>query len=130
VSSHRSNKSLIKQILSTTAISLSLGFMAFSSAHAEQYCKSVDKDGNATYTLAPDKGCNTKKMKTVAISHHITPNAPAPKPEVASQAAAAPSTTPTTPSAAPAPTATPSAAPPIQPATVTATNTPQQTPNR
>lgn len=121
MSTHTSDISLVKQILSTTAISLSLGFMAFSSAHAEQYCKSVDKDGNATYTLAPDKGCNTKKMKTVAISHHITPSTPTPKPAVVA---------PTT--AASAPTDTPAATPTTHPVANSApmTNTPQQTPNQ
>ena len=84
MSTHASNKSLIKQILSLTTVSVTISLMTFGAAHAEQYCKSLDKDGNATYTLAPDKGCNVKKMKTVAINHHITPSSStAPKPEAA-----------------------------------------------
>jgi hypothetical protein len=77
VSKRTSHKALIAQFLSSTVASLCISIIAINAAHAEQYCKSVDKDGNATYTLAPKKGCHAKKMKTVAVSHYITP-APAP----------------------------------------------------
>lgn len=112
------------------AISLSISLLTLGAAHAEQYCKSIDKDGNATYTLASDKGC--KKMKTVAISHHITPSTPAPKPEATAAAAApAPASTPTT---TPASTGTPPAASTAQPAPApapaAAANAPQQIPNK
>ncbi len=122
MSKHTSNKSLITQILSATAISISL--MAFGAAHAEQYCKSIDKDGNATYTLAPDKGCNAKKMKTVAISHHITPSSPAaPKAEGAktNSTEATIATTPTTTGTA--------VAPPTGTSTATTTTTTTTTAN-
>ena len=50
-----------------TFIALAIGMMTTLSAHAEKYCKSVDKSGNASYTLAPENGCK-KKFKTVGIS--------------------------------------------------------------
>lgn len=106
--------------------------MSFGAAHAEQYCKSLDKDGNATYTLASDKGC--KKMKTVAISHHITPNA-TPKPEAAKTTSTATAATAQTNTAqtstAPANTGTATATAPAPAPTTPNANTPKppQTPN-
>ncbi len=132
MSTHTSHKSLITQIFSTMAISLSISLLTLGAAHAEQYCKSIDKDGNATYTLAPDKGCNAKKMKTVAISHHITPSSPtAPKTEAAktnSTEATAPTTTGTT--ATPATTTTAPAAPSVAAPPNADAPKLQQTPNR
>jgi len=122
VSTHTSYKSLIKQILSLTTVSLSISLMSLGAAHAEQYCKSLDKDGNATYTLASDKGC--KKMKTIAISHH-TPST-TPKPEAAkttATAAAATAQTNTTPaSSAPANTGTSTTPAPTTAATTPSVN--------
>lgn len=73
MATHTSRNSVITQFLSSTTIIFSLGLIAISTAHAEQYCKSVDKAGNATYTLAPTTGCSSKKYKTIAIHHHISP---------------------------------------------------------
>ena len=97
-------------------MSLSISLMTISTAHAEQYCKSVDKDGNATYTLAPDKGCNAKKMKTVAISHHITPNSSPAKTDSA--------TTPPNTSAATATSSSPTATTTSTPTTSATSSTP------
>lgn len=52
---------------------LTLGMIAGNSAHAEKYCKSVDESGNASYTLAPETGCNKNKFKTVAVRQFSAP---------------------------------------------------------
>jgi hypothetical protein len=77
VSKRISHKALMTSFLSSATMCLSISLMIIGVAHAEQYCKSVDKDGNATYTLAPKNGCHAKKMKTVAIHHYIMPAVPA-----------------------------------------------------
>jgi hypothetical protein len=73
-------KGVATPIFSSAIITISLSIAMLGTAHAEQYCKSVDKEGNATYTRAPDQGCSSKKYKTVAIHRQIsTPaNVPAP----------------------------------------------------
>ena len=77
MSNRGSNKTLMTTFLSTATMCLSISLMMNGVAHAERYCKSVDKYGNATYTLAPSYGCRAKKMKTVAIHHFIMPAVPA-----------------------------------------------------
>ncbi len=66
-SEHTSGKSAALQTFPTAILMTTLFIATLSHAHAEQYCKSVDKDGNATYTLATDRGCSSKKIKTIAI---------------------------------------------------------------
>ena len=57
----------------STLIALTIGVItATSAAHAEKYCKSVDQNGNASYTLAPETGCK-KKFKTVGIRQFVAP---------------------------------------------------------
>ncbi len=75
-SKHNSGDDAAMKIMSKTILTITLGLATLSHAHAEQYCKSVDKYGNATYTLAPEKGCSSKKFKTIAI-HRSTASAPA-----------------------------------------------------
>lgn len=58
--------------LTSTLIALTIGVITANSAHAEKYCKSVDQSGNASYTLAPETGCNKKKSKTVSVIQHTT----------------------------------------------------------
>jgi hypothetical protein len=77
VSKRASHKALITSFLSSSTMCLGISLMIIGVVHAEQYCKSVDKDGNATYTLASKNGCHAKKMKTVAIHHFIMPAVPA-----------------------------------------------------
>jgi hypothetical protein len=96
--------------------------MATTAAHAEQFCKSVDATGATSYVLAPATGCNKKKFKAVSVSHHITPQPPAPvvaAPAAPAAATAATTTPATTTAAAPATT---TAATPTPTATAT-TNT-------
>lgn len=59
--------------LTSTFAVLTISIITANSAHAEMYCKSVDQNGNATYTLAPDTGCNKKKSKTVGVRQFIAP---------------------------------------------------------
>lgn len=90
--------------LNSTLITLAMGLMAATSAvHAEKYCKSVDQNGNASYTLAPESGCK-KQFKTVGIHKFMAPMA-APSTTVSSStninsqtnsAPTAPTTNPTT----------------------------------
>lgn len=106
-------------------------------AHAEQYCKSVDQNGNASYILAPESGCNKKKFKTIAVSHHITPQVAAQTTNQQTDKSAdkAPAGVQTTPTATAATTAatTPSAATPESttktPIATTATSTKTSTIN-
>lgn len=58
--------------LTSTLIALAIGVITANSAHAEKYCKSVDQSGNASYTLAPETGCNKKKSKTVSVLQRTT----------------------------------------------------------
>jgi hypothetical protein len=64
------------QLFSMSVLALSIGITSIGIAHAEQYCKSIDNNGSASYTLAPETGCNKKKFKTVSVSHHFTPASP------------------------------------------------------
>ena len=73
MSKRASYKALMTSFLNLATICLSINLMFIGVAHAEQYCKSVDKDGATTYTLAPKNGCRAKKMKTVAIHQFIMP---------------------------------------------------------
>lgn len=59
--------------LTPTLIVLAISVIAAHSAHAEKYCKSVDQSGNATYTLAPETGCNKKRSKTVGVHQFVAP---------------------------------------------------------
>jgi hypothetical protein len=73
MSKYTLHNAFTSSFLSSTIMFLSMGLMVIDAAHAEQYCKSVSKNGDATYTLAPENGCHAKKMKTVAIHLHTTP---------------------------------------------------------
>lgn len=55
----------ITSIFAALTISLTVANLA----HAEKFCKSIDKDGNASYTTAPETGCK-KKFKTVGVSQY------------------------------------------------------------
>lgn len=116
------HRALISKTHQGLAASLMLlGIITFApSAHAEQFCKSVDTTGATSYVLAPPTGCNKKKYTPVQVSHHITPQPAAPvaaAPATANApAATATSSTSTTTSNAPTSTNTQAAAP-------TATNT-------
>jgi hypothetical protein len=78
-STYKSNRKLSKdaamQTFSKAILMTTMGIAMISPVHAEQYCKSVDKDGNATYTRAPDQGCSSKKLKTIAIHRLPSPTA-------------------------------------------------------
>lgn|GEM_PF-4890365 len=63
---HKKQSQTFAHYVGEVLIVLALG--ASTQAIAEQYCKTVDKSGAASYTLATAKGCN-KKAKSVAISH-------------------------------------------------------------
>ncbi|MBC7750663.1 MAG: hypothetical protein H7Z73_02945 [Candidatus Saccharibacteria bacterium] len=116
--------------LTPMLITLIMGMVTTNSAHAEQYCKSVDQSGNASYTLAPESGCNKKKFKTIAVSHHITPQVATQTPnqqteKSADKAPAGIQTTPTTTVATTPSAATPESTTktPISTATTTSTKT-------
>ncbi len=64
---HKKQPQALVQSVGQVLMVLALG-AASTQAMAEQYCKTVDKSGAATYTLATAKGCN-KKAKSVAVSH-------------------------------------------------------------
>lgn len=59
--------------LTSTFAVLTISVITANSAHAETYCKSVDQNGDATYTLAPDTGCNKKKSKAVGVRQFVAP---------------------------------------------------------
>ena len=96
------------QFFSMSVLALGLCTTFIGTAHAEQYCKSIDRNGSVSYTLAPETGCNKKKFKTVSVSHNLTSTNPVPvKPE------ASPNTPVTNSNVAPTPTPTPTPTHPV-----------------
>ncbi|GAC1369740.1 MAG: hypothetical protein NVSMB40_02090 [Aquirhabdus sp.] len=55
--------------LASALLIAALNVIATTSAHAEKYCKAIDQNGNASYTIAPETGCK-KKFKTVGVKQY------------------------------------------------------------